>query len=220
VEHAVGCELAGSKRQVRGSALESSGERMPGREATYRRQVRGAELDEDGTLGRLGKGLIEECDLAALVLAAGMALAGPIDQGVGDVGVVDDEPPEGRAVVRTEQPEPKGISERLVEQELASSTLDEFFRSAILPDCSQMPRSPALVALCWSMKPCNRGITRAGLRPTAATSANSTLSATSSTSVCSAVDLAASTATRTGCPAETAPWMKAAAPTKKSCWSA
>jgi hypothetical protein len=109
---------------------------MLGREATYRRQVGGAELDDDSTLGRLGKGLIEECgDLAALVVAAGLALAGPIDEGVGDVGIVDNEPPECRAVVGAEQPEANSIPEGLVEQELASSALDELLRTAIRPDC-------------------------------------------------------------------------------------
>jgi hypothetical protein len=75
--------------------FESRGNGMLGGEATYPRQVVAAELDDDSILGRRGKGLIENCgDLAALVVAAGIALTGPIDEGVGDVGIVDDDPPE------------------------------------------------------------------------------------------------------------------------------
>jgi hypothetical protein len=109
---------------------------MLGGVATYGGQVGGAEVDDDSTLGRLGKGLIDGCgDVAALVVAAGMAPTGPIDERVGDVGIVDDQPPECRAVVGTEQPEANGIPKGLVEQELASSALDELLRSAIRPDC-------------------------------------------------------------------------------------
>jgi hypothetical protein len=135
VDHAVGCELAGGERQVRGSVFESRGDGMLGGVATYGGQVGGAEVDDDSTLGRLGKGLIEKCgDVAALVVAAGMALTGPIDEGVGDVGIVDDEPPESRAVVGTEQPEANAIRKGLVEQQLASSALDELLWSATRPD--------------------------------------------------------------------------------------
>jgi hypothetical protein len=61
------------------------------RVARRRTEARSAALNSMRTAssGGLGRGLIEEFYLAVLVVATGVALAGPIDERVGDVGVVD-----------------------------------------------------------------------------------------------------------------------------------
>jgi hypothetical protein len=134
VAHAVGCELVSGKRQIASAGFESRGDGVLGDEATHRTQVGAAELDDDSTHGRLGKGLIDERgDSAAFVAATDMALTGAIDEGMGAVGIVDHDPVERGAVVRTKQPEASSITEDIVEQLLASSALDKLRWTAIGP---------------------------------------------------------------------------------------
>ena len=89
----VGGELVGSQCQVRGSVAESCGDGVLGGEAAHRRQSAALNSTTTAPAGGWGRGSFEgRGDLAVLAASAGMALAGPIDEGMAEVGIVDHDP--------------------------------------------------------------------------------------------------------------------------------
>lgn len=122
------------KRQVGGAAFESGGDGMLGGEATHGSQVSALNSTTTAPTGGLERAHRGVRRPGRSRTAAGLALAGPIDEGMGDVGIVDHDPFERRAVVGTEQPAANRINEGLVEQQLALSALDQLLRTAIGPD--------------------------------------------------------------------------------------